>query len=179
MAESLRQSDEAKKAFIADVTHELRTPLTVIKGTIETLEDGALDDTEGRGPLLTSMGRETDRLIRLVNELLVLTRADAGSLQLNLQPLDLAELARTRCDVFSGLATRQGIGLKVRNRSNDFSHSPAAATEVATTQVRVLADPDRLSQVIDNLLDNAIRHSPENSTITITSRKQMMAWNVP
>lgn len=167
MAESLRQSDEAKKAFIADVTHELRTPLTVIKGTIETLEDGALDDVEGRGPLLTSMQRETDRLIRLVNELLVLTRADAGSLQLNLQSLDLAELARTRCEVFSGLAARQGIMLKVIDRSNDFGHS-VKATEVATTQFRVPADPDRLSQVIDNLLDNAIRHSPSNSTITIT-----------
>ena len=99
MTESLRQSDEAKKAFIADVTHELRTPLTVIKGTIETLEDGALDDHEGRGPLLASMQRETDRLIRLVNELLVLTRADAGSLQLEIQPLELGELVKQRCDV--------------------------------------------------------------------------------
>ncbi len=161
MAESLRQSDEAKKAFIADVTHELRTPLTVIKGTIETLEDGALDDAEGRGPLLTSMGRETDRLIRLVNELLVLTRADAGSLQLNLQSIDLAELARTRCDVFSNLATRQGINFGVRELAPESS---AASCQTP----KVLADPDRLSQVIDNLLDNAIRHSPANSTITIT-----------
>lgn len=165
MAESLRQSDEAKKAFIADVTHELRTPLTVIKGTIETLEDGALDDAEGRGPLLTSMQRETDRLIRLVNELLVLTRADAGSLQLNLQSLDLAELAKARCEVFSGLATRQGVTLKV----DDYGVqelAPAVATASCRTP-QVLADPDRLSQVIDNLLDNAIRHSPENSRITI------------
>jgi len=154
MAESLRQSDEAKKAFIADVTHELRTPLTVIKGTIETLEDGALDDAEGRGPLLTSMGGETDRLIRLVNELLVLTRADAGSLQLNLRPIDLDALVRTRCDVFSGLATRQGIQLECGSDWQSALH--------------VLADPDRLSQVIDNLLDNAIRHSPANSTITVT-----------
>jgi two-component system sensor histidine kinase BaeS len=156
MAESLRQSDEAKKAFIADVTHELRTPLTVIKGTIETLEDGALDDAQGRGPLLTSMQRETDRLIRLVNELLVLTRADAGSLQLNLQPLDLAELARTRCNVFSGLATRQRITLTC---NADCQSAPL-----------VHADTDRLSQVLDNLLDNAIRHSPENSTISVTIR---------
>ena len=153
MAENLRQSDEAKKAFIADVTHELRTPLTVIKGTIETLEDGAFDDAEGRGPLLTSMQRETDRLIRLVNELLVLTRADAGSLQLDLQSLDLVELAETRCEVFSGLATRQRVTLKC---SADSQSAP-----------RVKADPDRLSQIIDNLLDNAIRHSPENSTITV------------
>jgi two-component system sensor histidine kinase BaeS len=168
MAESLRQSDEAKKAFIADVTHELRTPLTVIKGTIETLEDGALDDHEGRGPLLSSMQRETDRLIRLVNELLVLTRADAGSLQLEFRPLDLIELARERCELLSNLATRKGIKLQVIPRSDDFSR-PNSATEIATPwkRGRVLADPDRLSQVMDNLLDNAIRHSPADSTITV------------
>lgn len=153
MADSLRQSDAAKKAFIADVTHELRTPLTVIKGTIETLEDGALDDTDGRGPLLTSMARETERLIRLVNELLVLTRADAGSLNLAVRPLDLAELARGRCEIFHNLATRQDISLKI-----------IAAPESPS----VTADPDRLAQVIDNLLDNAIRYSPGNSTIRLT-----------
>lgn len=164
MTESLRQSDEAKKAFIADVTHELRTPLTVIKGTIETLEDGALDDHEGRGALLTSMQRETDRLIRLVNELLILTRADAGSLQLEFRPLDLVELVNQRCELLTNLATRHSVKIKIINRSDDFSRPKA--TEVATTQV--LADPDRLSQVLDNLLDNAIRHSPPNSTITVS-----------
>ena len=161
MAENLRQSDEAKKAFIADVTHELRTPLTVIKGTIETLEDGALDDAEGRGPLLTSMGRETDRLIRLVNQLLVLTRADAGSLQLHMRPLDVVELVRSRCQVFSHLAAQGGIKLKVC--PEDYP-----STRALQSALLVHADPDRLSQVLDNLLDNAIHHSPANSTITVT-----------
>jgi signal transduction histidine kinase len=155
MAESLRQSDEAKRAFIADVTHELRTPLTVIKGTIETLEDGALDDTNGRGPLLTSMQRETDRLIRLVNQLLVLTRADAGALQLNMQSIDLAQLARSRREVFSTLATRRGITLEV-----------CPADDQPALPVR--GDADRLAQVLDNLLDNAIRHTPDHSTITVS-----------
>jgi len=154
MTESLRQSDEAKKAFIADVTHELRTPLTVIKGTIETLEDGALDDHEGRGSLLASMQRETDRLIRLVNELLVLTRADAGSLQLEIHPLDLAEVVKQRCGVLSNLAVQQNVTLSVDDETHQSS--------------RVPADPDRLSQILDNLLDNAIRHSPKGSSITIT-----------
>ena len=157
MTESLRQSDEVKKAFIADVTHELRTPLTVIKGTIETLEDGALDDTEGRGPLLTSMQRETDRLIRLVNELLVLTRADAGALQLNLQAIDLAKLAAARCDVFSQLAIRRNLRLECQA---DWQSAPL-----------VSADPDRVAQVIDNLLDNSIRHSPKHSTITVAIKE--------
>lgn len=168
MAENLRQSDEAKKAFIADVTHELRTPLTVIKGTIETLEDGALDDHEGRGPLLTSMQRETDRLIRLVNELLVLTRADAGSLQLEIQSVDLAELANQRCDLLSNLAARQGIELKVVPRGADWQSALPTRSAEYHSAPRVLADPDRLSQVLDNLLDNAIRHSPANSNITVT-----------
>lgn len=152
MVTNLRQSDEVKKAFIADVTHELRTPLTVIKGTIETLEDGALDDLEGRNSLLTSMMRETDRLIRMVNGLLVLTRADAGSLQLNIQDLDLAELAHMRCETIRPIAARQKVELKV----------------VSGATHPLIADPDRISQVLDNLLANAIRHSPENSTVTVT-----------
>lgn len=151
MIDNLRQSDETKKAFIADVTHELRTPLTVIKGTIETLEDGALDDLEGRSSLLTSMMRETDRLIRMVNELLVLTRADAGSLPLNLQDLDLTELAQMRCETLNLMALHRHVELKVVGDSHFVS-----------------ADPDRISQVLNNLLDNAIRHSPVNSVVTVT-----------
>jgi len=154
MAASLRQADEAKKAFIADVTHELRTPLTVIKGTVETLEDGALDDLEGRGPLLASMQRETDRLIRLVNELLVLTRADAGALQLEMRPLDLEALVNERCELFANLATRQNISLSVS--AADWQSAP-----------QVMADPDRLSQVLDNLLDNTIRHAGTGTGITV------------
>jgi signal transduction histidine kinase len=150
MVENLRQSDETKKAFIADVTHELRTPLTVIKGTIETLEDGALDDVEGRSFLLTSMMRETDRLIRMVNDLLVLTRADAGSLPLNIQNLDLTELARMRCETLSVMASRQHVTLKVVGEPHYVS-----------------VDPDRISQVLNNLLDNSIRHSAPHSSITI------------
>ncbi|HSB02503.1 MAG TPA: ATP-binding protein, partial [Anaerolineales bacterium] len=96
------------------------------------------------------------------------TRADAGSLQLDLQSLDLAELARARCEVFSGLATRQGMKLKVED---DGVQELAAASATANCRPpKILADPDRLSQVLDNLLDNAIRHSPENSTITVTIR---------
>ena len=152
MVGSLRQSDEVKKAFIADVTHELRTPLTVIKGTIETLEDGALDDLEGRSSLLTSMMRETDRLIRMVNELLVLTRADAGSLTLNIQNVNLTELAQMRCETMRPMASRQKVGIRVGS---------------AISPMLVSVDPDRISQVLDNLIANAIRHSPENSTISI------------
>ena len=152
MTASLRQSDQAKIVFIADVTHELRTPLTVINGTIETLEDGALDDVEGRGPLLASMQRETDRLIRLVNDLLVLTRAEAGALNLKKACIDLGELARVRCENLSALAAPRQVALNVDVHE----------------QAEVWGDADRLSQVLDNLLDNAIRYAPDDSIVTLT-----------
>jgi two-component system sensor histidine kinase BaeS len=158
MTASLHQSDQAKNAFIADVTHELRTPLTVIKGTIETLEDGAIDDLEGRGPLLVSMQRETDRLIRLVNELLVLTRADASALQLKVESLDLEASVRARCEHLATLATLRQVSLEVVRGDPE-----------PRGKLSVRGDPDRLAQVLDNLLDNAIRHAPEGSTVKITT----------
>jgi signal transduction histidine kinase len=159
MTESLSQSDQAKNAFIADVTHELRTPLTVIKGTIETLEDGALDDVGGRGALLASMQRETDRLIRLVNDLLILTRADAGMLNLHFQRVDLSKLVRQRCDHLAVLARRSQV------------HFDIMLAE-STTPIYVEGDADRLAQVLDNLLDNAIRYSPQGATITVEVRQK-------
>jgi signal transduction histidine kinase len=157
MTDSLRHSNQVRNAFIADVTHELRTPLTVIKGTIETLEDGAIDDLEGRYPLLTSMHRETDRLVRLVNDLLVLTRADAQALRLNIEKVNLEAIARLRCAHFMPLASQAKVALEV-NPSESESHQG----------VWVLGDADRLAQIVDNLLDNAIRYAPESSIVTIT-----------
>ncbi len=158
MTANLRQSDQAKTAFISDVTHELRTPLTVIKGTIETLEDGAMDDLAARGPFLASMNHETERLIRLVNDLLVLTRADASALNLQLKPLDLAELARARCAQLEHAAGLRRVSLSVES----------TAQPVGAADYTVLADADRISQVLDNLLDNAIRYSPPEGTVTVT-----------
>jgi signal transduction histidine kinase len=156
MTESLRQSEKAKNSFVADVTHELRTPLTVINGTLETLEDGALDDMEGRGPLLKSMQAETSRLIRLVNDLLVLTRADAGALNLKRESIDLGELARARCEALSALAAHRRVALIVEARE----------------QAKVWADADRLTQVLDNLLDNAIRHAPDESGVAVVIQRE-------
>lgn len=154
MTESLRQSDQAKNEFIADVTHELRTPLTVIKGTVETLEDGAVDDLVGRGKLLHSMNLETNRLIKLVNDLLVLTRSDAGALSLDIQSFDLFELVQTRCDIMEPLAIQREVQLK-QEQSIDL-------------RPLVMGDPNRTSQVLDNLLNNAIRYAPRDSNIMIS-----------
>ncbi len=154
MTKSLRQSDQAKTAFIADVTHELRTPLTVIKGTVETLEDGAVDDFEGRGRLLHSMTMETNRLIKLVNDLLVLTRSDAGALSLDIQSFDLGELVQTRCDIMEPVAIQSGVQLKQEKSAH--------------LRTLVWGDPNRTAQVLDNLLNNALQYGPRDSEIRIS-----------
>ncbi len=154
MADNLEKADRTQKAFIANVTHELRTPLTVIKGTIETLEDGALDDITGRVTLLDSMHHETDRLIRLVNELLVLARADAGELKLDLQTVNLGDLARSRCKALRLLKLSKRVELLVTDQTGG--------------NCTVRADQDRLAQVLDNLLQNAIRHAPAGSPVTVS-----------
>jgi signal transduction histidine kinase len=162
MTTSLRQADQMKTAFISDVSHELRTPLTVIKGTIETLQDGAMDDMDGRGPLLASMSRETERLISLVNDLLVLTRADAGALNLQLQPLDLGELARARCEHLEMVASQRQVRLCPETGSQASGQGA----------YMVLADSDRITQVLDNLLDNAIRYSPPGGKVRVSLSRE-------
>jgi signal transduction histidine kinase len=157
MTESLRKSTKAKNDFIADVTHELRTPLTVIKGTVETLEGGAMEDKTGGLGLLSSMSRETSRLIQLVNQLLILTRSDAGALSLNLVPINLEELVRERTTTMEPLALQKGITIKVTKSGTD----PCLAT----------ADRARTAQVLDNLLDNALRYAPEGSRILLSLEK--------
>ena len=162
MTTSLCQADQAKTAFISDVSHELRTPLTVIKGTIETLQDGAMDDFAARGPFLASMSRETERLIRLVNDLLVLTRADAGALNLQLHPIDLGELVCSRCEHLERAASQRQVRL-----SAAIDPHPAGQNAYS-----VLADADRIAQVLDNLLDNAIRYSPPGGKVTVTLTRE-------
>jgi two-component system sensor histidine kinase BaeS len=170
MSASLRQADQAKTAFVANVSHELRTPLTVIKGNVETLQDGAIDDLEARESFLTSIAKETERLIRLVNDLLVLTRADAGALNLQLEPVHIGDLARARVKHFSGIAARQQVQLRVDEESQSLApnvEAQAESNQLSTLPPYALADPYRIAQVFDNLLDNAIRHSGPGGLITV------------
>lgn len=164
MTDNLRQADHAKMAFVADVSHELRTPLTVIKGTVETLQDGALDDLQAREGFLTSIADETERLINLVNGLLTLARADGGALKLQLTPFNLAELAQARITYMQTIAAQKEIAIHLG--WNGTANPPAPDDTSATPNgCTVLADPQRITQVLDNLLDNAIRYSQSGNQI--------------
>jgi signal transduction histidine kinase len=156
MTARLRAARQMQVDFVANVSHELRTPLTAVKGTVETLRDGAVDDPQVRDRFLATVENETDRLIRLVNDLLLLSRADSEALNLRIGEVNLAELIPSTVEKLLPEAERGGIGIQVDVQAD----CPAA-----------WADRDRVEQVLVNLLDNAIKYSPPGASVTASARR--------
>ncbi len=153
MTARLRAARQMQTDFVANVSHELRTPLTAVKGTVETLRDGAVDDPEVRDRFLETIENETDRLIRLVSDLLLLSRADSEALDLRLEDLDVARLVRKVLDRLAAPAATRNLSLEL----HAALHLPA-----------VSADADRVEQVVVNLLDNACKVAPPGSVVTVS-----------
>jgi len=152
MTARLRAARQMQTDFVANVSHELRTPLTSLKGMLETLRDGAVDDASVRDRFLGTAESETDRLIRLVNDLLVLTRADSEALNLRREPLDLAELARVTVE-----------RLRPQTAARDVTVRIEASPQVPLAW----ADRDRVAQVLLNVLDNALKYSHPGGTVVV------------
>jgi two-component system, OmpR family, sensor kinase len=150
MTARLQAARQTQVDFVANVSHDLRTPLTAIKGTVETLRDGAVDDPEVRDRFLETIEGETDRLIRLVSDLLALSRADSEALNLRREPVDLVALAERTVSKLAPQAVSQGVALQVQAEQGLL---PA------------LVDADRVAQVLVNLLDNAIKYSRPGGTV--------------
>jgi signal transduction histidine kinase len=152
MTARLRAARQMQVDFVANVSHELRTPLTAIKGLVETLRDGAVDDTDVRDRFLASVEDETDRLIRLVNDLLILSRADSQALNLQCETADLGDLAEATAARLAPWASERDITLRV---------------DVGPDVALALVDPDRMEQVLVNLLDNAIKFSQPGGSVIV------------
>jgi signal transduction histidine kinase len=155
MTRHLQAARQMQVDFVANVSHELRTPSTSIKGLIETLRDGAVNDLEVRDDFLEAVEAETDRLIRLINDLLLLSRVDSEALQLKRKSIDLRPLIQTTVNQLIPQAEKRNVTLKL---SPAQVHAPQPA----------FVDPDRIEQVIINLLDNAIKYSRPKGTVTIS-----------
>ncbi len=153
MTTRLQSAMQMQTDFVANVSHESRTPLTSIKGMLETLRDGAVDDPQIRDRFLETMEGETDRLIRLVNDLLLLSKADSNALNLHTESTDLSKLVREIIDQLSPEIETENLDFKL---------------EISPDLPSVPADPDRIRQVIVNLLDNAIKYSHDGGAITVT-----------
>jgi two-component system OmpR family sensor kinase/two-component system sensor histidine kinase BaeS len=154
MAENLEQAEQLRRNLLADVAHELRTPLTVIQGNLQALLDGVypLERAE-----IATIYDETRLLSRLVADLRELAQAEAGQLKLTLGSVDAAAVLSQTMDSFAMLAQENQVDLQL--------DAPASLPPVQ-------ADPDRLAQVLRNLLANAIRHAAPGGHVRVAARPE-------
>lgn len=149
MASALEQNESLRRNLVADVAHELRTPLTVLQGNLRAILDDvySLDKTE-----IARLYDQTRLLSRLVNDLHELAQAEARQLPLNVQNMDLARLVTDVAAAFGPIAEAEGLTLNV-------NVSPGVPT--------IPGDPSRITQILHNLLLNALRHTPDGGSISI------------
>lgn len=153
MAEKLDQIEAMRRRLIGDVSHELRTPLTSIKGSMEGLMDGVLPATN---ETYQQIHAEADRLDRLVDDLQELSRVEARAYQLDIRPLDISTLVRTVTKRLTSQAESKRISL-------DFNLTPNLP--------HLLADEDRVVQVLTNLVGNALQYTPADGRVTISAKR--------
>lgn len=148
MAARLQATEDERRIFLASVGHDLRAPLASIRASVEALEDGLAVDPEA---YLRGIARDVDHLARLVDDLFLLSRLEAGRLDLAKEHIDLTELADGAVEAVAALAERHGVTVS----STSDRSTPVTADEMA------------LSRVVRNLIDNAVRHSPPGSEVTV------------
>ena len=151
MQEQLNRVDRARREFIANASHELRTPIFSLGGFVELLQDEQLDQAT-RDEFLATMGEQVARLQKLAVDLLDLSRLDAGSLDISAESVDLAELASAVAREFQPVVANRRAELEVR---------------LSDDQVMASADRERVMQIMRILLDNALRHTPEGTPVTV------------
>jgi two-component system phosphate regulon sensor histidine kinase PhoR len=141
-----------RQEFLSNVSHELRTPLTAIIAFVETLETGAMEDPESCNRFLSIIRKNASRMHGLIDDILELTAIEGGNVQLKAAPVALHALVQDVCASLAAKASAQNVTLK-----NDVSPG-----------VMVHADVRRLEQMLTNLIDNGVKFSRENGTVTIT-----------
>lgn len=149
MANSLEGAERQRRQVFGDIAHELKTPITILQANLEAMIDGVVEPTPEK---LGSLREETLLLGRLVTDLRDLSLAEAGRLQLHLAPVDLGEIVQTAAAGVEAQAEGSGVRLEVA---------------VAEALPAVAADPDRIGQVLRNLLSNALRYTPAAGAVRI------------
>jgi len=156
MQQRLRQVDVARKEFIATASHELRTPIFSLAGFVELLQDEDLDE-DTRREFIETMSEQVARLQKLSVDLLDLSRIDAGSMELHHEPVDLSELARSVLGEFRPALAEHRTRVEIA--------LPSEGLEAA-------CDRERVAQIMRILLDNALRHTPEGTQVTVSADRQ-------
>lgn len=153
----LRRQEQLRRDLIANIAHDLATPLTAIQGFSEALADNVISDSDARQETAQLIGREVQRLRRLVGDMQNMTALEVGRIRLDLAPLDLHSLVDETLAVIRPECEQAGITVE---------------NEIAATAPPVLADGDRITQVLLNLLDNARRYTPRGGKITVAAKAE-------
>jgi two-component system phosphate regulon sensor histidine kinase PhoR len=152
----LKQLESVRSDFVANVSHELRTPLTAIKGYSETLLNGALKDPDTAQRFLAIIDRHSERLSRLIDDLLTLSNLELGKTELRRDEIPLSEMVDEVFEVIREKAAKGGVTLQ-QTCPPDLP--------------LVIGDSDRMQQVLLNLVDNAIKYTPAKGTVTVSARQ--------
>lgn len=148
------KTEQERRDFVSNVSHELRTPLTSMRSYIEALEEGAWQDPEVAPQFLKVTLEETDRMIRMINDLLNLSKMDSGNAQMQLEFVNFNNLVNFILDRFDMMVTNQEKQYKIKR-------------EFTKRDLWVEVDTDRMIQVIDNIMNNAIKYSPDGGVVTV------------
>lgn len=155
---SQQKEERERKEFVSNVSHELRTPLTSVKSYVEALSDGAINDPELAPRFLGVVSDETERMIRMINDLLSLSRMDSGTAKLNLEYVNINEL-------FNYILNR--FDMIIKNETADPSQKKYTIVRYFTKKdLWVEIDTDKFTQVVDNIMNNAVKYSPDGGVIT-------------
>lgn len=152
----IRRVEQIRKDFVANVSHELRTPLTAIQGFAETLLNGGLEDQQNNRRFIEIIRNHASRLARLTEDLLELSKIEAGKLPINLQTVDVTDLFAPVVDSARDIAAKKGVSV------NFISPPVGFAT--------VRADALLLREVLRNLLDNAVQYTPSNGSVEVSAK---------
>ncbi|MEG2644671.1 MAG: cell wall metabolism sensor histidine kinase WalK, partial [Enterococcus sp.] len=147
------KTDEERRQFVSNVSHELRTPLTSVRSYLEALEEGAWQDEDIAPNFIQVTLGETDRMIRMINDLLNLSRMDSGAQQMDLELVNFNELVDYILDRFDMMVTGQEKNYRI-------------VREFTERDLWVEIDTDKIMQVLDNIMNNAIKYSPDGGKIT-------------
>ena len=155
MAEAVERARKVQRDFLANVSHELKTPLTSLIGFSHALVDGSMLSEAERTRAANIVNEESQRVLRMAQELLDLARVEAGSISMQLEAVDLAGQLGQELDIVRPRARERGLSLQM-----------AVPDDIPP----VSADPERLHQILDNLLDNAVKYTPDGAPIELVAQ---------
>ncbi|MGA0557173.1 sensor histidine kinase [Larkinella sp. VNQ87] len=156
--EELRRLEQFRREFLADVSHELKTPIFAAQGFLHTLIDGAIDDEKVRDKFLSKAAKSLDGLDALVKDLVALSQLETGEVKMNFETVDLYLMTLEVFEQLENTASKRQTTLKIK------ADPPGA--------VLVKADPQRISQVMTNLIENAIKYGNEGGKVMVSFEEE-------